>query len=224
MVIDSISLPRESFFEAVRLPKSSGKIGTPAELKLSKASESPEVGFINEDRDYFIIPEENEDGFLMLAEKRKLLDGSWESLDALEGNFEKEGDYAFPFLMGDGQTLYFANNGPGAMGGYDLFVVQKEPITGECLQPLNLGMPFNSPYDDFLIAIDEENGIGWWATDRNSPGEDVTIYIYIVDEVRKNYPSGTPNLKGLAKMSDFKSTWEEGKEESYQKILKSLPK
>lgn len=224
VVIDSISMPRASFFEAFRLAKSAGNIGRTADFRLKTGRDNDEVGFLNESRDYLITSVPNEEGELRLVENLGLLDGSWETHDALIGDLELDGDYAFPFLGADGQTLYFANNGEGSMGGYDLFVVQKEPITGECLQPLNLGMPFNSPFDDFMMAIDEENGVGWWATDRNSPGEDVTIYVYILDDIRKNYPSDTPGLKSLAKISDYKATWEEGKEASYQKILKSLPK
>lgn len=224
VVIDSINMPRASFFKALRLPSSAGKVGTPSDLGLSKVVDNDEVAFLNEARDYAITPLVNQTGSLTLIEQRKLLDGTWESMPALNGDYEEDSDYAFPFLSGDGQTLYFANNGIGTMGGFDLFVVQKEPITGDCLQPLNLGMPFNSPYDDLMIAVDEENGIGWWATDRNSPGEDITIYVYILDDIRKNYPGDTENLKELAKMSNYKATWEDGQENDYKSILKSLPK
>ena len=222
VVLDSINIPRASFFKAFRLPASAGKIGRPSDFKVNVAQDMEEVSFLSEDGDYLITSIENEDGDLNLTEFRKLLDGSWEELDALEGDFEKDGDYAFPFLGADGQTLYFGNNGDGSMGGYDLFVVQKEPITGECLQPLNLGMPFNSPYDDLMIAIDEENGIGWWATDRNSPGGDITVYVYILDDVRKNYPSDTPDLENYARISNYKSTWQEGREGDYKALLNKL--
>lgn len=220
VVIDSISMPRETFFKAFKIPSSAGYVGLPSELGIRINSDYEEVSYLNEDKDYLISPEENEEGELVLVEKRKLLDGSWETINALEGDFEKEGDYAFPFLTADGQNLYFANNGEGSMGGYDLFVVQKEPITGECLQPLNLGMPFNSPHDDLMLVLDEQNGIGWWATDRNSPGEDITIYVYILDEVRKNYPSDTPDLKSLARVNNFRETQVENEEEVEQALLK----
>ena len=222
VVLDSITIPRASFYKAIKLAASAGRIGRPADFKTNVKVNNTEVSFLNEDSDYLITAEENEDGELTLVEYRKLLDGSWEKLEALEGDFEKEGDYAFPFLSADGQTLYFANNGPGSMGGYDLFIAQKEPITGESLQPLNLGMPFNSPYDDIMMAIDEENGVGWWATDRNEPGGDLTVYVYIIDEIRKNYPSDTDNLEEYAKISNYKATWQEGKETEYRKILSKL--
>lgn len=222
VVIDSINMPRETFFKAYNLAQSAGKLGLPSDFKLKGVNTEGEVSFLNEDRDYLITAIPDQEGYLQLIENHKLLDGSWHSSDILEGEIEKTGDYNYPFLSGDGQTLYFANNGEESMGGYDLFVVQKAPITGEILQPLNLGMPFNSPYDDFMMAIDEENGVGWWATDRNSPGGDVTIYVYILDDIRKNYPSDTENLEEKARIINYKDTWEEGNEKTYGEILKKI--
>lgn len=224
VVIDSINMPRSSFFDALNLAKSAGSVRRASDFNLPLDSVGTEMAFLSEGKDYFITSVNDEDDNLKLVEYRKLLDGSWEETDALEGDFDKDGDYAFPFLSGDGQTLYFGNNGEDSMGEYDIFVAMKEPITGESRQPLNMGMPFNSPYNDFMMAIDEETGIGWWATDRNSPGEDVTIYVYLLDETRKNYAPDTEDLKSFAKISDYKATWEEGKESYYQSLLKSLQK
>lgn len=221
-VIDSINIPRASFFNAYKLMPSAGQIGRASNFKLDAGAKTKEVGFLNEDGDYFIVPVPNKEGVLELKGYRKLLDGSWESQDVLEEDFEKTGDYSYPFLASDGQTFYFANNGEDSMGGYDIFVAQLEPISGESLQPLNIGMPFNSPYDDFMMVMDEEKGLGWWATDRNSPGGDVTVYVYMLTDIRQNYRSDEDNLTDLAKISSYKSTWQEGKEKEYQAIIKSL--
>ncbi len=75
-------------------------------------------------------------------------------------------------------------------------------------------MPYNSPYDDYLLAIDEETGIGWWATDRNRLGDYITIYKFIPQELRINYPVDTENLGGLARLTDYRRTWEYGKDYS----------
>lgn len=222
VVIDSIIFPLSSFYKAYRLASSAGKIENPQNLKLGIDLSTSELAFINEDRDFLITSEEGEDGFLKLVENRRLLDGTWESQDFMNDETDLNGDYAFPFMSGDGQTLYYANNGDDSMGGYDLFVVQKEPITGKVLQPLNLGMPFNSPYDDYLMAIDEENGLGWWATNRNSEEDKVTVYIYLLDEIRKNYPTDTPDLSRYARLDDIKLTQDSTKSEYYKKILRSL--
>jgi hypothetical protein len=47
-------------------------------------------------------------------------------------------------------------------------------------------MPYNSPDNDYLLAIDETRGTGWWATDRNHIPGKVTIYIFEQPEKRTN--------------------------------------
>ena len=222
-VIDSISMPRSSFVQSYRLSSSAGKIGYLEELEIKELTGEPELAFLSERGDYLINVTSDPEGYLRLRENNRLLDGSWESRETLTGDFEQSGNYLYPFMSSDGQTLYFANDGEESIGGLDIFVAQKDPISGEFLQPLNLGMPFNSPYDDFMMAIDEENGIGWWATDRNSPEGNVTIYVYLIDDIRKNYPSDTENLVDLALLEDYKSTWEEDNLENYKSKLSTLP-
>lgn len=207
IVLDSISIPASIFYKAYKLAQSAGEVAPISSFNIKNLEASKEIGYLNEWKDYLITVSPNEDGDLRLIENRKLLDGSWKSQELLQGDFTKSGDYSYPFMSGDGQTIYFANNGEESMGGFDLFVAQKEPITDVVLQPLNLGMPFNSPYDDFMMAIDEENGLGWWATNRHSEdGENITVYVYQLDDVRKNYPSDTPDLVRFARLDDYKAT------------------
>lgn len=222
VVIDSISVPRSKFFQYYNLAPSTGKVGLPGDLGVNDVKNQNEVSYINENGDYFVTSVSEGGNDLRLKENRKLLDGSWETTEMLNGDIELNGNYNYPYLNGDGQTFYFANDGEESMGGYDLFVVQKEPISGESLQPLNLGMPFNSPYDDFLLVTDDENGVGWWATDRNSPGGDVTIYVYLLEEVRKNYSPDTENLSDFARLSNYKATQDPGKEKEYSEILNKI--
>ena len=219
VVIDSLSLPASSFYNSYRLASSAGKNKALSAIAPDAPMKSDELSFANEEDDYFIVPAENKEGEMRLMDVYKLLDGSWEIVESLQGDFEKNGDYLYPFMSGDGQTLYFANDGEESMGGLDIFVAQKDPLTGEYRQPLNMGMPFNSPWDDFMMAVDEENGLGWWATDRGRNDGQVTVYIYLLEDIRKNYPMETENLEDLAKLSDYKMTWEPGKENEYKRKL-----
>lgn len=220
VIVDSLSLPRNNFYDSYKLASSSGFIGVPSNLLNNPDFDTNEVGFLNEKGDFLISVNPDGDGDLRLWESTLLLDGTWETQETLNGKFEKSGDYAFPFMSADGQTLYFANNGDDSMGGFDIFVAQKDPISGEYLQPLNIGMPFNSPYDDLMLAIDEENGIGWWASDRNTDEGKFTIYIYLLEDVRRNYPSDMENLADYARITEFKQTWTD---ENYQPIQPFMP-
>lgn len=221
MIIDSILVAEKEFFKRYRLPQSAGSLINPSEIVTDLRNRGPV--FFNEAGDYLLSSSKGTDGEFRLFETWLLPDGSQLSIESLEGDFDKTGDYSYPFMSADGQTLYFANNGEESIGGYDIFVAQKDPLTGEFLQPLNIGMPFNSPYDDYMMALDEENGIGWWATNRNAKEGFVNIYIYLLEDIRKNYPQSTENLADRAMIKDYKSTWEEGKEKEYKVILGNLP-
>lgn len=222
VIIDSISIDESNFFKAYKLANTAGGIGPVSSYLSNVNMPGKEIGFISEGGDYSVFPQINSDGDKRLMEANLLLDGQWEIRETLEGDFDKSGDYMFPFMSGDGQTLYFANDGEESMGGFDLFVAQKDPLTGEFLQPLNLGMPFNSPYDDYMLALDEETGVGWWATNRNSKDGTVTIFVYLIEDIRKNYSPDIDELPELAKVSDYKATWEEGKEKEYRSMLEKI--
>ena len=93
------------------------------------------------------------------------------------------------------------------------------------MSPLNVGMPYNSPYNDFMLAIDEENGVGWWATDRHTPSNgidewNVTIYVFIPNMIRVNRNIDDPNIVNYAKVDNYKSTWEEGAD--YSELLNTI--
>ena len=220
IVVDSLSFPEEVFFESYRLSPSAGKIVPASSVGLENGSR--EAAYMNEAEDYIIYPKKNKEGELNLYESNILLDGTREEIESVQAYTEKSGDYAYPFMSADGQTLYFANNGEESMGGYDIFIAQKDPFSGEYRQPLNLGMPFNSPFDDFMFAVDEESGLGWWATNRNSLDGQVTVYIFLYDDIRKNYPSDTENLEEYAKLTSYRSTWQDGKKEDIQPLLSKI--
>ena len=61
----------------------------------------------------------------------------------------------YPYVLTDGITIYYASDGPGSMGGYDIFVTRYNTNTDSYLMPENVGMPFNSPYNDYMYVIDE---------------------------------------------------------------------
>ncbi|MDE5661888.1 MAG: hypothetical protein K2I04_04595, partial [Muribaculaceae bacterium] len=126
----------------------------------------------------------------------------------LDNSLGDGGDARYPFLMPDGMTLYFAANGNGSLGGYDIFMTRRsEGDDGrEYFQPQNVGMPYNSPYDDYLLAIDEASGLGWWATDRNRIPDKVTIYIFAPSQMRVNADPSDPDIEALARLSDISLT------------------
>ena len=219
VVLDSIAVPAEDFFKAYKLPRSAGKLITPSEMPQKNHRDGAVMAFINEGGDFMMWSEPDSVGNVRLVESIRLTDGSWQEPVATPSILNKNGYADYPFMMPDGVTLYYASDGNDTMGGYDIFVVTRDSQSGEYLQPQNVGMPFNSPHDDFMMAIDEENGIGWWATDRNLLGDKLTIYIYKVNELRKNYDADDEDILSKARLLDYKSTQADIDSEEYSNLL-----
>lgn len=140
-------------------------------------------------------------------------DGSIDHSAILDNGLREGGDAQFPFLMPDGITLYFANNGENSLGGYDIFMTRRSDGEGggkEYFQPQNVGMPYNSPFNDFMMAIDETSGLGWWATDRNQIPGKVTVYVFVPSQMRVNVEPDNPNLAALARISSIALTQKDG--------------
>lgn len=207
VIVDSIAVDREDFLRAFRLSTQAGTLGGQSALPGGMQAAVPAVVYTTPDgnRKIWSAPDENEN--YRLVESYRLTDGSWESPAAL-GDLGEGGDANYPFLMPDGVTLYFANDGENSLGGYDIFLSRNNG--DEFLQPQNVGMPYNSPYDDYMLVIDEATGAGWWATDRNRLGDEITIYRFIPKDLRVNYPVDEPRLAELALVTSIAATQEPG--------------
>lgn len=190
------SVPSEDFLGALRLPSSAGRLLSADSIPTASEAELPQMVYASENGSYRIWAEG--DSFL---ESERLTDGSWQTPVALEGLGDALAFPDFPFLRADGASLYFASEGVGSMGGYDLFVAGRDTETGEFMAPRNLGMPFNSPFDDYLVAIDDHNGLAWLVSDREQKDGEVTVYLYIYEENRTNHDPEDESLTAHAALS-----------------------
>lgn len=218
-VLDSIAVPAKGFFKAYRLPASAGRLLAPEEMPQKTHQGGAMMAFMNEGGDFMMWGEPDSVGNVRLVESLRLTDGTWQEPVATPEILNPDGYADYPFMMPDGVTLYYAADGSGSIGGYDIFVVTRDAQTGEYLQPQNLGMPFNSPYDDFMLAIDEENGVGWWATDRNELGDKLTIYVYKVNDMRRNYDPDDEEILNKARLTDYRSTWNPEESQEIEELL-----
>lgn len=88
---------------------------------------------------------------------------------------------SFPFISDKGK-LFFASDGRGGLGGYDVFMVALDAQglpTGEIK---NLGAPTNSSKDDFAFVINEDRRIGYVSSNRDGEKGSVADEIYRVQE------------------------------------------
>lgn len=210
-VIDSIAVDRSRFFEVYRLSAESGRILPPAAVgrALGRDTEAASVAFMPQSRTEMLWAEADSAGTLTLYGAGILDDGSPDHPAPLAGLDGTGESCDYPFLMADGQTLYFASCGEGSLGGYDIFMTRRDD-DGSYMQPQNIGMPYNSPADDYMLAIDEISGLGWWATDRNNLGDSLTVYVFIPSAVRVNVDPDSPDIASLARLADIGLTLREG--------------
>ncbi len=210
VVVDSIAVDKEDFLRAYRLSREAGSLRSVDALPQGMEAAEPTAVYVTPaaDRMIWAAPDANEN--FRLVQTFRLDDGSWEEPRPLGDALGEGADANYPFLMPDGVTLYFASDGENSLGGYDIFLSR---FDGEqFLQPQNVGMPYNSPYDDYMMAVDEATGAGWWATDRNRLDDSITIYIFVPQELRINYPVDTPSLPQFALLTSVAVTQQSGDE------------
>ncbi len=141
------------------------------------------------------------DSTISLFESFGLLDGSWSAPTPLSDAINTLHNQNFPFIYPDGVTLYFASDGPESMGGYDIF--RASSSGNGYLEPRNVGFPYNSTANDYLMVVDEYTGIGWFATDRRQPAGKVMIYTFIPNVVRKSFEGTSEECVLRAQMKGY---------------------
>jgi hypothetical protein len=138
-----------------------------------------------------------------------MLTDKWENGKPLKG-LDENSNNNYPYILSDGATLYFASDGSESLGGYDIFITRYNSERNQFLRPENIGMPFNSPANDYMMVIDEFNTLGWFASDRNQPEGKVCIYTFIPNEENTTLDEeqvSAEQLRSRAQLTSIKDTW-----------------
>ncbi|MFN4086500.1 MAG: OmpA family protein [Spirosomataceae bacterium] len=118
------------------------------------------------------------------------------------------GDEMFPFVSADGK-LFFASDGHPGLGKLDLFEAVR--VDGK-ITVRNLGIPYNSPMDDFGLSLDED-GNAFFSSNRPGGAGDDDVYWIPAPEVPEeedpvlaqgNKPIDPKNPSGSGNPSDAK--------------------
>jgi len=104
-------------------------------------------------------------------------DTAWSQPAPVGDDFLSDGNEIWPMLSADGNTLYFSSDGLYGLGGYDLFMSQRDAETGEWGVPMNMGFPFSSPADDFLFVNTPDEKYTVFASNRACSADSVDVYI-----------------------------------------------
>ncbi len=208
-IIDSIVIDKNEFLSAYTLSEEAGSLTTFKEF-FNKNEAVYSTVYMNEKEDKIYYAEPTNLGGYRLFTQSRLLD-KWGDVKELPDNINSSGDENFPYILSDGVTMYFASTGNGSLGGYDLFVTRYNTNSDTYLTPEQLGMPFNSFANDYMLVIDETKGLGWFVSDRNQPEDKVCVYLFIPDEHRTRIEGEETELKrSRAAITSIAETWKPG--------------
>ena len=209
MFVDSVVVNKSKLLKSLNIPDESGSV-TDYNSFFETTEQPNAVVYLNQLKNKCVFSKYADNGWGLYSSE--LIGGKWANTMPLEG-LDMAGndvDNNWPFLLSDGTTLYFAAKGEESIGGYDIFMTRYDESTGAYLKPENIGMPFNSTSNDYFYVVDEFDGYGWFATDRNQPEGSVCIYSFILNNVRENYNQDayTPEqLKQLSELHSISMTW-----------------
>lgn len=218
--IDSIQINKADLMQNLSLSNESGKIDLYSTFYNTPDTTDCTI-YLSELGDNLIYAKPDSKGNPQLFKKSlvgnpsRLEDADWTASVALaDEGLGDRGDVAqnYPFMMADGTTLYFAAKGEESLGRYDIFMTRYDAEEHRYLTPENIGMPFNSPANDYLYAVDEFYNIGFFVSDRNQPKDTVCVYIFIPNQSRKIYNAseiGEDKLRSFARLTSISDTWED---------------
>lgn len=107
-------------------------------------------------------------------------DGIWQNANRLL-NVNTDGNEMAPFIHYDGKTLYFSSDTHWGMGGYDLFMSQRD-VNGEWTKPVNLGYPLNTYGDEINIVVLNDAEKAYMSAFRDDGFGGYDIYKFTLDE------------------------------------------
>ena len=205
-IIDSMVVNKNDFLSVYVLSEESGSLQPFQQFFNSRKPVYSSV-YMNQkgDKIYYALPADS--GQYALYNQSRLMDDWGDEEQTLIGT-DETADENFPFMLSDGVTLYFSSTGNGSIGGYDLFATRYNINSNAYLAPEQLGMPFNSPYNDYMLVIDEVKNLGWFVSDRFQPEGKVCVYLFIPNPDRKRVESEDIAYKrSRAMISSIEESW-----------------
>lgn len=216
MFVDSVVVDKKDFLSKIPLISEAGKLTMRDNLHSQ---------YLNEFGDRWIFAHgDSTSSALYSADK---LADRWSSPTPLFKKSEGVERANYPYLMADGITLYFAAQGENSMGGYDIFMSTFDLDKGVFYSPENIGLPFNSTANDYLLAIDDIDKLGWLVTDRRQPEGKVCIYTFVPTASRIGFEDtdlSTIEIERYSRILSIADTWKFGNRKAAMAKLSDIKK
>ena len=214
LVVDSMVVDKESFLKHLDLQNENGYVGI----------ENDNAWFINalKNKKIYASGDSLSGRKLILA---YYVNSKWEDRRPISELNTIFSDINFPFLVPDATTLFFSAKGHNSIGGFDIYTTRLDVDNGGFYIPDNYGLPYNSTANDYFLAIDERNNLGWLVSDRYQPEDKVCIYIFVPNKNRVKLAQeglGNNTIKKLAQLNSIQDTWNFGNKQEAMRNLERL--
>ena len=216
VVVDSVVVDKQTFLKAYNISDEMGKVA------MTNKGRTTEFTTQLGNKVYASEPDKES-----LQLYTYYLENGRRTEKKLVEGLDVDGDINYPFLMSDGSTLYFAARSSEGLGNYDLYITRYDYDEDKYYRAESLGFPYNSYANDYMMVVDEERHIGWFASDRYQPEGKVCIYTFIPNSSRHPYDYENDPLAEIitaAKLRPIKATWTKENEAARQQALMTLKK
>ena len=181
VVIAKHKFPIKDFFLYYPLPDKSWR-STPNQLDTVGRSPFSEAIYVPEPAWEIFYSAPDTDGIRNLYRTERE-DTIWTYPALLNEHLTSASNEIYPMLTPDGKSLYFASEGLYGVGGYDLYVSHWSEEENDWSEPVNLGFPFSSPADDFLLVDSPDGEHTIFASNRDCSADSVWVYVLEFDSM-----------------------------------------
>ena len=147
---------------------------------------------------YFSSPDQN--GIRNIY-TTSLEDSLWSVPALLNEDMTSASDEIYPMLSQDGKSLYFASAGLYGVGGFDVYVSRWDDESGDWSAPVNMGFPYSSPANDFLLVGSDDGQFLMFASDRHCAKDSVNVYV--IEQESVPVRSAMTDPEELMKLSEL---------------------
>jgi hypothetical protein len=100
----------------------------------------------------------------------ELVDGQWSTPVNLGSKINSSASEIYPFIHPSGK-LYFSSSRNNGVGGMDIYY--SSSVNGIWESPVLMSEPVNSAFDDFALVAENNEGNGYFSSDRNGRTDDI---------------------------------------------------
>lgn len=154
---------------------------------------------------YFSGLDKRGKGGFQIMQARKGANGKLIDVEAVN-DLNSDGDEILPYYDPVGKDIYFASDGREGLGGFDLFKAHYDENRKAWSEPVHLGFPVNSVFDDYLLLPGTDLGKVIFFSARQATDSTVAVYRVHLSEPKKSLARYSPSqIQQIANLGDVAS-------------------